>query len=322
MDILSDTLDSLQFTGSIYCKAEFTAPWGLRFDGANGHAGFIFVVRGSCYADFDGLGHSLTLTGGDFIMVPKCSGYVFKSGNDAEIVPISQFPQPGDDEKVIKFGGGGAMTTAIMGCITFDTMAKNPLVDSLPEYIYVKAEQLQSEPWLEMTLRLIVSEISGNKPGSIIAISRLTDLLFIHTLRFSIGQSKDCPSTIGFLKAISDPQIGLALALIHEKPQAPWTVSSLAEAANLSRSSFAVKFAALTGKTPLEYVTSWRMNKAQQLLKEGSQNLAKIAVDVGYQSEAAFSKAFRRETGLAPGSFRRQNDPDYSYLAGATSSSP
>jgi hypothetical protein len=119
----------------------------------------------------------------------------------------------------------------------------------LPAYIYVKAEQLQSEPWLEMTLRLIVSEISGNKPGSIIGIRRLMDLLFIHTLRFSIGLSKDCPSTIGFLKAISDPQIGLALALIHEKTQAPWTVSTLAEATNLSRSSFAVKFAALTCAT-------------------------------------------------------------------------
>jgi AraC-like DNA-binding protein len=321
MDILSDTLDSLQFTGSIYCKAEFSAPWGLRLDGANGHAGFIFVVRGSCYAAFDGHEQPLTLTGGDFIIAPKCPGYVFKSGDDAKIVPISQFPQASDEDKVVKFGGGGAMTTAIMGCITFDIKAKNPLVDSLPEYIYVKAEQLQTEPWLEMTLRLIVSEISGNKPGSLIAIRRLTDLLFIQSLRFAIGQSKDCPSTIGFLKALSDPQIGAALALIHEKPQAPWTVSTLADAANLSRSSFAVKFAALTGKTPLEYVTAWRMNKAQQLLKEGNQNLAGIAGEVGYQSEAAFSKAFRRETGLAPGSFRKQIESAYSMGPARSASS-
>ena len=308
MDILSDSLNALKFTGSIYSKAEFSAPWGLRFDGLNGHSGFMFVVRGTCYVEFDGLDHQLTLTGGDFIMAPKAPGYVFKSGDDADLTHISDFSAQTDEDGVIRAGGGGAKTTVIMGCITFDTMAKNPLLDSLPDFIYVKSEQLESEPWLEMTLRLIVSEITGNKPGSSIAISRLTDLLFIHSLRFAIGQTKDCPRTIGFLKAISDPQIGAALSLIHEQPQAPWTVSTLADAANLSRSSFAAKFLALTGKTPLEYVTAWRMNKAQQLLKAGGQNLASIAQDVGYQSEAAFSKAFRRETGVAPGSLRRRSD--------------
>jgi AraC-like DNA-binding protein len=162
----------------------------------------------------------------------------------------------------------------------------------------VKAEQLEAEPALETTLRLIVSEISGHKPGSLIAVRRLTDLLFIQALRFMIGQSNVCANKTGLLKALLDPQIGGVLQRMHEKPEAPWTVSSLADAANMSRSSFAAKFAALTNKTPLEYLTCWRMNKAQQMLLNGNENLAKIAGQVGYQSEAAFSKAFRTLSSL------------------------
>jgi transcriptional regulator GlxA family with amidase domain len=133
----------------------------------------------------------------------------------------------------------------------------------------------------------------------------LTDLLFIQAIRAHISQVKDCPNSTGWLKAVADPQIGRALNLIHENPQAPWTVASLADEVSMSRSSFAARFTELLEISPLSYVTSWRMQKAQEMLRQGADNLADIANRTGYQSEAAFRKAFKRETGQAPGSFRR-----------------
>ena len=192
-----------------------------------------------------------------------------------------------------------------MGCFEFETSAKNPLVASLPELLYVKAEDLRSEPWLETTFQFLASEAATSRQGSDIVVSRLTDLLFIQAVRAHISDIKNCPKTNNFLKAIGDPQIGRALALIHENPQAPWTVASLADAVSMSRSSFAARFHELIDESPLSYVTSWRMQKAQELIRSGADNLAEIATLIGYQSEAAFRKAFKRETGSAPGVFKR-----------------
>ncbi len=146
----------------------------------------------------------------------------------------------------LKFGGGGALTSLIMGCFELDSIGKNPLLEGLPGVIYLKSEQLQSEPWLEKTLRSLASESAQNRPGSDILISRLTDVLFIQSIRAFISQIKGCPETTGWLKALSDPEIGnSALSLIHEKPEAPWTVATLASAVGMSRTSFATKFTSI-----------------------------------------------------------------------------
>ena len=137
-------------------------------------------------------------------------------------------------------------------------------------------------------------------------ISRLTDLLFIQGVRAHISQIKKCPETTGWLKAIADPQIGQALSLIHASPEAPWTVASLATSVSMSRSSFAARFSQLMNTSPVDYVTSWRMQKAEELLRQGVVNPSEIAPLIGYQSEAAFRKAFKRETGQTPGNMRRQ----------------
>jgi AraC family transcriptional regulator, alkane utilization regulator len=311
MDLLSDVLSSVHLKGTIYCQSELTAPWGLKFDGTQGHAGFFMVIRGGCYLEMDGVPGAITLAPGDLVMSPRCKGYSLRDALNSAITPLMEVVAdlPATN-KILKFGGGGTLTTLVMGCFQFESGTKNPLICSLPEMLYIKAENLHSEPWLEMTLKFLASETATDKHGSTIAVSRLTDLLFIQAIRAFIAQVKDCPQSSGWLKAIADPQIGKALALIHEKAAAPWTVASLADAVGMSRSSFASKFNALTKTTPLEYVTSWRMQKAEELLALGEDNLSAIASTVGYQSESAFSKAFKRETGEAPGTFRRRVNLD------------
>jgi AraC-like DNA-binding protein len=234
-------------------------------------------------------------------------GYTLQDAVGTAAVPVdsivSELQLPAC-HRVIRHGGNGSATKLIMGCFDLDQNSSNPLLGSLPDFIYVKAEELQPDPWLEATLRYLAFECANERPGSSIAIARLTDVLFVQALRFYIAQQG--PDDCCWLNAIADPQIGRALSMIHENPQAPWTVASLASAVDMSRSSFAGKFSAMTKSTPLDYVTSWRMNKAKKLLAEGTENLSGIANLVGYQSEAAFSKAFKREFGQPPGVFRRR----------------
>jgi transcriptional regulator GlxA family with amidase domain len=204
---------------------------------------------------------------------------------------------------VISYGGGGTPTTIISGWFRFSATSVKPLARLLPLLILVKADQAQSLA-LHTTLRMLASEMADPAPGSELAVNRLADLLFIHSIRAYIGsQSETCQS--GLLPAIFDPQIGAALNSMHEKVEHPWTVKSLAAASSMSRSAFAVRFKDLVGETPLEYLTGWRMQKATALLQKGDKKLFEVAKSVGYDSDAAFSKAFKRVFGVAPREFRR-----------------
>jgi AraC-like DNA-binding protein len=270
-----------------------------------GHTGFLMVVRGGCLLEIPGK-DPISMASGDLVLKRGESGYTIKDHASSPAVSLFDLmTEENRASKLVIHGGGGAQTQLVMGCFEFETSAKNPLVTSLPDLLYVKAEDLRSEPWLDTTFRFLAAEASANRQGSDIVVSRLTDLLFIQAVRAHISDIKNCPNTNNFLKAVSDPQIGRALTLIHENPQAPWTVASLADAVSMSRSSFAARFHELIDESPLSYVTSWRMQKAQELIRLGVDNLADIASQIGYQSEAAFRKAFKRETGLAPGIFKR-----------------
>jgi AraC-like DNA-binding protein len=305
MDCLSDALSTVHFKSTIYCQAEFTSPWGLQLDAYPGHTGFLMLVRGGCLLDIPGRS-PLSMAAGDLLLNRMTTGYTMKDAPQSPVIGLTEAMIDADRRgKSLKLGGGGAPTTAIMGCFEFETGTNNPLINALPSLLYVKAENLQSEPWLDTTFRFLAAETATERQGSAIVVSRLTDLLFIQAIRAHISQVKDCPNSTGWLKAVADPQIGRALNLIHENPQAPWTVASLADAVSMSRSSFAARFTELIDTSPLNYVTSWRMQKAQEMLRQGADNLADIANRTGYQSEAAFRKAFKRETGQAPGSFRR-----------------
>lgn len=307
MDCLSDALNRVRFKSYIHCNSEFTAPWGLRMPGFAGHAAFLVMLRGGCVVSFDDTNETYSLAAGEIMLLPRGSGAIIRdspSSAVADFMEVKSGPPPRGE--VWKYGGGGALTSILMGCFEFDMHLKNPLIESLPGVIYLKADQLQTEPWFETTLRFLASETASNRPGSDILIGRLTDMFFIQIVRAFMMLHKDCTETTGWLKGLSDPQIGSALRLIHEQPAAPWTVASLAREVGLSRTTFAVKFSSLMKETPMDYLTRWRMQEAVTLMEKGEESIPAIATAIGYTSEAAFAKAFKREVGEAPGAFRRK----------------
>jgi AraC-like DNA-binding protein len=174
----------------------------------------------------------------------------------------------------------------------------------------VDAEDGQSIPWLEATLKFLAVESSSEVPGAQIIMARLTEVLFIQILRAHIAYeakgSQNCKSKASLLRGLIDPQIGKALSLIHQQPHHAWTVANLAEQVGMSRTSFAMHFATVTGFAPFDYLRKWRMQKAGDMLRQGEDNLDEIAGRVGYESGAAFSKAFKREMGMPPGLYRRE----------------
>jgi len=307
MDCLSDALSRVRFKSYIHCNSEFTAPWGLRMPGFAGHAAFLVMLRGGCLVTFDDAVESYSLAAGEVMLLPRGSGCVIQDKYGSEVADFLEVRNgPAPRGEIWRYGSGGALTSILMGCFEFDMRVKNPLIESLPGVIYLKADQLQSEPWLDTTMRFLASETASNRQGSDILIGRLTDIFFIQIVRAFMTQHKDCAEASGWLKGLSDPEIGHALRLIHERPAAPWTVASLAKEVGLSRTSFAVKFANMLKVTPMDYLTSWRMQEAVSLMEKGEDSMSGIAGAVGYTSEAAFAKAFKREVGEAPGSFRRK----------------
>jgi AraC-like DNA-binding protein len=203
-------------------------------------------------------------------------------------------------------GGEGDRVTLVSGRITFEDELHNPLLAVLPRVIPLQGELGRSIPWLESTLKFIACEAESGRPGARTVISRLADVLFIQVVRGHLARISDGnQETPGWLGALTEPQIGTALGLVHQSPECAWTVASLAQRVGMSRSAFASRFTQLVGEPPLHYITRWRMQKAAGLLRQGHKTLAEVAEQVGYESETAFSKAFKRSVGSSPGAYRR-----------------
>jgi len=308
MDLLADALSVIHFSGTVYCQTEFSAPWGVDWEDRSGHAGFFMVLRGGCYIESSSLSQALSLRAGDFVLSPKAQGYKLRDQPGSKLERFDDVAGAPDEISrhcVIQYGGGGAISNLLMGCFELDETSNNPLVQSLPELIVIKAEDMQSVPWLELTLRFLTTECVEEKLGSSITISRLTELLFVQSIRFYLLTEGRNGTNPNWLKGAADPFIGKALSIMHENPSNAWTVSSLSEQVGMSRSAFALRFKELTNTTPLDYLRTWRMHKAEKLIIDGEKNFTEIAAAVGYESEAAFSKAFKRHNGCAPGGFRR-----------------
>jgi AraC-like DNA-binding protein len=197
-------------------------------------------------------------------------------------------------------GGGGAPTTIVCGSLSFDSASLKPITQLLPSFILMKADQARTLA-LHTTVQALASEMAEQAPGSGVVATRLAEVLFIQILRAHIASEPE--HNKGWLRAVFDPQIGTALSAIHDRVDTPWSVESLAEAAGMSRSGFAARFKELLGQTPLEYVTRWRMQKAMQLLEQRDKKLIDVVRLVGYESDAAFSKAFKRVVGANTGEY-------------------
>jgi AraC-like DNA-binding protein len=319
VDPITDLFNMMHLAGVVHARLEATAPWGLVREAegteelARGSAAptyspsqfahFGMVSRGNCWLSVKGIPKQLPLTGGDCFLLAPGSAYTLRDNprtharNWCEVAPRNR-------SNVIHYGGGGVSTTIISGWFRFGEMSLTPLKRLLPELIMIKADQAQSVA-LHETLRLLASEMAEPAPGSEVVVNRLADILFIQCVRAHIASNSEmCKS--GWLRAIFDPGIGAALKAMHEKVENPWTVATLGTAAGMSRSAFAVRFKELMGETPFEYLTNWRMYKATGLLREDHRGRIEVAKSVGYDSDAAFSKTFRRVIGVAPGEYRRR----------------
>jgi AraC-like DNA-binding protein len=293
----------------VHSRLEATAPWGLLREvelpeklsaseeiiSPSELAYFGMISRGNCWLSVQGIADPLPLTGGDcFLLAPKTS-FIMRDNPRTQPRSFCEIA-PKTSSNVVHYGGGGAPTTIVYGFLRFDRVNLKPMTQLLPSLILIKADQARTLA-LHTTLQLLASEMAEQQPGSEVAANRLAEVLFIQTLRAHI-RSEGCKR--GWLRAIFDPQIGAALRSIHENLGRPWTVELLAGVAGMSRSGFALHFKELLGQTPLEYVTEWRMQKAIQLLQDNGRKLVDIAKTVGYESDAAFSKAFRRIVGMTP----------------------
>jgi AraC-like DNA-binding protein len=304
MDVLNDVLRSLRLKSTCYGRAEFTAPWGLRVSEHSDHASFFVVTRGSCWLEVEEAKKQIALAGGDFVLLPHANAFVLRDKPGSRPIELEKLLSRWDpNSKSLSYGGGGVLTSVVHGCFEFEGRETNPLISALPQLIHIKGEEGRAVPWLETTLQYLASETMSALPGSETVISHLTEILFIQAVRAHIGASGEA-SKKGLTRAITDPQIGQALAFIHNKPQESWTVESLASNVGMSRAGFAARFRELVGEPPVQYLTRWRMHQAAGLLRTGEVSLAEIADRVGYVANASFSKAFKRWMGSAPGAYR------------------
>jgi AraC-like DNA-binding protein len=266
-------------------------------------AHFAMLSRGNCWLSVEGTPEPIPLTGGDCILLARDTSIVMRDSPRTR--PRSTFREIAAkaNNNVAHYGGGGAPTTVVCGSLSFERASLKPITQLLPRFILIKADQAQPLA-LHNTIQALASEIAEQALGSEVVATRLAEVLFIQALRAHIASGPE--RNKGWLRAIFDPQVGAALSAVHDSVSTPWTVESLAAAATMSRSAFAVRFKELLGQTPLEYVTEWRMQKAMQLLQQREKKLIAVARLVGYESDAAFSKAFKRVVGANPGEYLKR----------------
>ncbi len=303
-DPLGETLHLLKLTGTLYCRSELSAPWGIDMPAFEDHMMFHVVTGGHCWLDVEGEEPCL-LQQGSLALVPQGHGHRIRSAPGDNVVPLFDIPveSVSDRYEIMRYGGTGELTHLTCGVVRFDHVAGRQLVALLPQVLVIDTWGDDESSWLQSTLRFIAREAREPQPGGETVITHLADILIIQAIRAWIDSVPDTER--GWLAALRDKQIGKALAAIHREPEKDWTVVSLAKAVGMSRSGFSARFTSLVGESAKRYLTRWRMQLVHLELQESSDSLALLAERFGYQSEAAFSRAFKREFGVPPGSVRR-----------------
>ena len=303
MDVLSDILHAVHLSGAILGRAEFSSPWGVSSEGLTSPM-FHIVLSGTGFITVEGQ-EPIALSSGDLIMMPH--GHIHRLQSEVS-VPVVKFTDlmvgdPPRKPDIIRSGGGGAVTKIVCGHLAFDQGEMHPLLAQLPVLIHIKGGAGGAHQWLEATARLITGELRAMRMGTSALLDRLGGVLFIQVIRSYV---ESLPSgQAGWLGALRDPRIGLALELIHEAPARAWSIDALASGVGMSRSAFAGRFKSLVGETPMQYLTRWRMHRAAHYLRSEGLAVPQTAARVGYESSATFSKAFKRYIGASPATYRR-----------------
>lgn len=264
---------------------------------------FHVVTAGRCWLEVEGAEPRL-LEQGSLALVPHGAGHRIRSSLEADAEPLFDIPveKVSDRYEIMRFGGDGDFSHLTCGVVRFDHVAAQRLIELLPKVLQVDTWDEDEGSWLQSTLRLIAREAKELRPGGETVITRLADVLVVQALRSWIDSAPEADQ--GWLAALRDDQVGRAIAAIHREPGEDWTVSSLASEVGMSRSGFSARFTDLVGESAMRYLTDWRMQLAHAQLQETSEPLAAIAAGLGYQSEAAFSRAFKRLFGVPPGRVR------------------
>src|SRR5215470_9598313 len=314
MDALSETLRVVRLIGAIFINARFTAPWfyqSARADsiapvlepGADRVVIFHLITEGECYVEMEGQPPT-RLTAGDAVLFPQGHVHLMNSEPGLPAAPgkglaavLTRRPRS------IAYGGGGARTRLVCGYLACDSRLARMLLGGLPALLRVNVRGSNAGVWLEASLRYALAEARSPRPGGAGVLAKLAEVLFIEVLRMYMNEQHD--GRTGWLAGVSDRVVGAALGAMHRNPAQSWTVEELARAANTSRSVLAERFQNLVGTSPMQYLTQWRMLLAANMLSRSNTPLARIAEDVGYQTDTAFSRAFRREFGKPPATWRR-----------------
>jgi AraC-like DNA-binding protein len=305
IDPLGEALHFLRMSGSFYCLSEFTAPWALDLPTMDGCLMFHVVTAGECRLEVAGA-EVCTLRPGALALVPHGRGHILSSASGVTAAKLFDLPREliSDRYEHLRHGGGGAPTTMLCAAVRFEDPSAHHLLRLLPRLITVDAWNSPELEWLQSTLRLLTNEARELRAGGETVITRLADILVIQAIRAWIAT--DAQAQTGWLRALRDKQIGRAIALIHRDPARDWTVATLAAAVGMSRSGFAARFTELVGEPAMHYLLRWKMHAPLAWLKESDAPLSQLANKLGYESEAAFSRAFKRTMGVSPGAARRQ----------------
>ncbi|MFT5287015.1 MAG: AraC-like DNA-binding protein [Planctomycetota bacterium] len=305
-DPLGETLHLLRLTGTLYCRAELTAPWGIDLPLFEGYMMFHIVTEGRYWLELEGEEPRL-LERGSLVLIPHGLGHVIRSDQQVRPDPLFDIPveEISDCYEIMRHGGGGDLTHMTCGVVRFDHVAADHLIPLLPKVLQIDTWNQDEDSWLQSTLRFITREAKELRPGGETVITRLADILVIQIIRSWIDSAPG--EDRGWLSALSDEYVGKALTLMHREPARPWTVESLAREVSMSRSAFSARFTDKVGEPVLRYLTRWRMRLAHTQLRETTDSLTVLAERLGYQSEAAFCRAFKRVFGVSPGSVRVQS---------------
>ncbi len=303
-DPLAEALHFMRMEGVFYSRSELTAPWGISMP-AMPDCVYFHVVTSGAFWLIDSAGDERFVREGDLVVVPHGRGHDAVDAVGSPTTSVFDIPHDYVSRQyaLLRHGGGGDPVTLICGGIQFGHPTARSLVELLPEVIHVTSSTIRREwRWMSPLLDLMADEAAATKPGGEAVMTRLSDILVIQAIRHWI--TTDARATTGWLGALSDPLIGHSIAMVHREPERTWSVASMAGSVAMSRSSFAARFAELVGEPPLQYVRRWRMQLAVDLLSEDGVTVAAAAEQLGYASEASFSRAFKRVVGHAPGSVR------------------
>ncbi len=278
-DTVSQILSALHYESNIYLHSNFCSPWGLDSDNP-GMGSFHVIAYGHCKISLN-LYEELLLNAGDLIFFPRNIPHKIENKNNSD----------------------AEATTLICGSFDFGK-SNNPLINALPDFIHIKANEISRFPWFESLFRHIVNEAEMGTEGKNLILDKLAEILFVYVLRYYVLTTK---SESGVLAGLADLQLSKAIQAFHRDMSFSWTVEKLAQEALMSRSAFSERFSELVKMTPMQYVTHWRMQCAYNALNTTKDSILAVALEHGYNSEAAFSKVFKKQFGLSPGKARKQN---------------